>query len=225
MSLFLAFDIAKVTIPVSVGLILLFLVVIFAFGSKIPFTTKELAFAAVCLALSYALSFIKFFSMPQGGSVTPASALPLLIFAYFFGWKKGLIVGFVYSLLQIMQKPELYHPVQVLLDYPLAYTAIFVAGFFRPLGKPGFYIGITAYGILRYIFHVISGAVFFGAYAWEGWGAWPYSLVYNTTTLVEMAVTLLIGVLLFSSNSFVSQLEKFVANAKQPLYQKKDTEQ
>ncbi|HEY8419237.1 MAG TPA: energy-coupled thiamine transporter ThiT [Clostridia bacterium] len=220
MAFLLKFDVATVTIPVSVGLIIVALVIIFAFGSKIPFTTKEIAFAAVCLALSYALSFIKFFSMPQGGSVTPASALPLLIYAYYFGWKKGLVVGFIYSLLQIMQKPELYHPVQVLLDYPLAYTSIFVVGFFRPLGKPGFYAGITAYGIIRYFCHVVSGAVFFGEYAWEGWAAWPYSFVYNTTTLVELAVTLLIGVLLFSSNSFVNQLESFVANAKQPLYQK-----
>ncbi|HEY8423408.1 MAG TPA: energy-coupled thiamine transporter ThiT [Clostridia bacterium] len=220
MGLFLKVEITQITIPLSVGLIIIALAVIFGFGSKFSFSTKETAFAAVSIATSYALSFIKIFSMPQGGSVTPASILPILVYSYYFGWKKGLLVGFIYSILQFMQSPQFYHPVQFLLDYPLAFSFVFVAGFFRPLGKPGFFAGAAAYGILRYLCHVISGAVFFGAYAWEGWGAWPYSLVYNTTALVEMGVTLLVGALLFASNSFTNQLENFAADAKKNIYQK-----
>lgn len=206
------------TIPIAVGLVILSVVAVFAFGKKIAFSTKETAFAAVSLALSYALSFIKIFSLPKGGSVTPASILPLLIFAYYFGWKKGLITGFIYSILQLMQSPQIYHPIQVLLDYPLAFSSIFVAGFFRPLGKKGFFIGAVCYGLIRYICHFLSGAIFFGIWAPEGWNVWLYSSVYNINVLVDLAITVAIAILLFASKSFTSQMEHFVQNAKQKIY-------
>lgn len=212
--------VTKFTVPIAIGLIIIALAIIFGFGAKTSFSTKETAFAAVSLALSYALSFIKIYSMPQGGSITPASILPLLIFAFYFGWKKGLIVGIIYSILQLMQNPQIYHPLQVLLDYPLAFSAIFVVGFFKPLGKAGFYVGATIYGLIRYLCHVLSGAIFFGMWAWEGWNPWLYSLVYNTTALVELAFTLIISVLLFASNNFTNQLESFIANSKKNIYQK-----
>ncbi|HHW90068.1 MAG TPA: energy-coupled thiamine transporter ThiT [Clostridiales bacterium] len=210
--------IAKFTLPIAVGLIILALAIIF--GAKTAFSTKETAFAAVALATSYALSFIKIFSMPQGGSVTPASMLPLLIFAYYFGWKKGLIVGIIYSILQIMQSPQIYHPLQVLLDYPLAFSSFFVVGFFRRLGKGGFFAGTGIYGVLRFLCHFLSGAVFFGIWAPEGMNVWLYSFVYNSTVLVELALSLVLAIFLFASNNFTNQMERFAADAKKNIYQR-----
>ena len=212
--------VSKFTIPISIGLIIIVLTIIFGFGAKTAFSTKETAFAAVSLAVSYALSFIKIFSMPQGGSITPASMLPLLIFAYYFGWKKGLIVGIIYSILQIMQSPQIFHPLQVLLDYPLAFSSFFVAGFFRRLGKGGFFIGTGLYGILRFLCHFLSGAIFFGVWAPEGMNVWLHSFVYNSTVLIELALTLALAIFLFASNNFTSQMESFAANAKQNVYQR-----
>ena len=204
--------------PIALGLMFLGVVLIFSFGDKTRFTTKETAFAAVSLALSYALSFIKIFSMPQGGSLTPASILPLLIFAYYFGWKKGIIVGLIYSFLQLMQSPQIYHPIQVILDYPLAFTSVFVVGFFKPLGKKGFFTGAVCFGLIRYLCHVLSGSIFFGA--WDNIDSWTFSLLYNSYVLIDLAITLVIGVLLFSSKSFTSQMERFVLNSKQNIYTK-----
>ena len=39
----------------------------------------------VCLALSFILSQVKLFEMPMGGSVTPTSCLPVIIFGIAFG--------------------------------------------------------------------------------------------------------------------------------------------
>ena len=51
-------------------------------SKKSFWTAKTMAVGAMCMALSSVLSLIKLWSMPMGGSVTPASMLPLLLFAY-----------------------------------------------------------------------------------------------------------------------------------------------
>ena len=69
--------------------------------------TKSLVYGALCIALSFALSYVKLFSMPMGGSVTLCSMLPLMFYSYRFGLSKGLLAGLAYGLLQLIQKPEL----------------------------------------------------------------------------------------------------------------------
>ncbi len=147
--------------------------------------TKTLVYGALCIALSFALSYVKLFSMPMGGSVTLCSMLPLMFFSYRFGVSKGLLAGLAYGLLQLIQKPEIAHWAQLLLDYPLAFTAIGLAGVTAKRGDvlsgaawrlPA---GALVGGAARLICHVISGAVFFGAYAPEGVNPWWYSFLYN----------------------------------------------
>lgn len=175
-------------------------------GKSTEYNTKALTYAAICIALSFALSYIKFFSMPQGGSVTFASLLPLAIYSYMFGTRKGVIAGVVYGLLQFIQSPQFYQPMQVLLDYPIAFGAIGVAGigrkmkFLRGNVQAEFAVGATIAVLLRYVSHVLSGYYVF--YTWAG-DQHPlvYSLVYNTYTLVDLAIVLVMGVLALSSKS------------------------
>ena len=82
----------------------------FFFNKDSENNAKYVTYAGVCIATSYALSFVKFLQMPQGGSITLASMLPLMLFAYKFGTKKGVLAGFVYGLLQLIQNPVIYHP-------------------------------------------------------------------------------------------------------------------
>ena len=93
--------------------------------------TKQLAYAGVCIATAFALSYVKFFSLPMGGSVTLVSMLPIMLYAYMFGAKRGVLVGVIYGLLQCIQSPQIYEPVQVLLDYPIAFGALGLAGIFK----------------------------------------------------------------------------------------------
>ncbi|MDR0426535.1 MAG: energy-coupled thiamine transporter ThiT [Clostridiales bacterium] len=92
--------------------------------------TRDLTFGAACLAVSYALSFIPMLKMPWGGTVTPASALPLLLFCYYFGFRKSLAACFAYALLQLLQNPYIVSPWSALLDYILPFMAISLAGLF-----------------------------------------------------------------------------------------------
>lgn len=147
--------------------------------------TRSLVYAALCIALSFALSYVKLFSMPMGGSITLCSMLPLMWYAYRFGLAKGLLAGLAYGLLQLIQKPEIVQPAQLLLDYPLAFMALGLAAL--TAGKNGgeadglwrLPVGILIAGTVRLLCHAVSGAVFFGAYAPEGMNPWWYSLLYN----------------------------------------------
>lgn len=181
-------------------------------------TTRETALAGICLALSFALSYITVFNLPQGGSVTAASMLPLLVYVYFFGWKKGLIVGLVYSLLQIIQNPQIYNPIQVLLDYPLAFGSIAIVGAFKRIGIKGFYIGSVIFAIVRTFMHFLAGVVFFYEFA-TFQPVWLYSLAYNSFVLVDMGIALVVSILMFSSKNFKTAMERLSSDGKQFLFE------
>ena len=130
-------------------------------------STKAVVYAAICIAISFALSYIRFFRLPQGGSITFVSLLPLMFYSYIFGIRKGVLAGFIYGLLQAIQDPWLLHPIQFLLDYPFAFAMVGLAGMFRytPIFKNNiigkFLLGAAVSAVLRYASHVISGAIIF----------------------------------------------------------------
>lgn len=174
--------------------------------------TKSVAFAGVTIALSFALSYVKLFSLPQGGSVTLASMLPLIIYAYVFGARKGLLAGVIYGVLQCLQNPQFYQPMQVLLDYPIAFGCIGLAGIVKNFNKvhnPSlkFVIGASIACVGRYVSHLISGYYVFSSWAMEGYTALSWSLVYNLYIIAELAIIVVVGALLFSSKAFNKEIE------------------
>ncbi len=191
----------------SAALIALMAIMYFFGNKKSAYNTKSVTYAAVCLAMSFALSYVKFFSLPQGGSVTLASLLPLMIYSYAFGVKKGLLCGLLYGLLQFMQSPILYQPMQFFLDYPLAFGFIGLSGIMREfkLFKGNvileFCAGSIISVVLRFACHVVSGVFVFYSYAGDQ-NPLIYSLVYNSFTFVDMAIAIAAGILLLLNKSF-----------------------
>lgn len=124
---------------------------------------RALTYGAICVAMAFVLSYIKMFSAPQGGSVTLASMLPIMLYAYMYGTRRGLLVGLVYGLLQFIQKPEITHWAQVVLDYPLAFAAIGFAGISKHIPAKIFAlpIGTIIGGAARWAVHTLSGFLFF----------------------------------------------------------------
>jgi len=153
-------------------------------------TARMLANAAICMALSFLLSYIRLFKLPQGGSVTAASLLPIIAFAYSYGTAPGLVVGIAYGFLQMIQDPWIVSPIQAVLDYPLAFGCIALAGVARKLPDTyGWLVGVLLAGVGRFVCHVLSGVVFFAEYA-EGTGLSPfvYSVSYNSFVFVDLAI-------------------------------------
>lgn len=156
------------------------------------FSVKQLAFCAAAVALGTVLSNIKVFSFPTGGSVTLLSMLVICLPGYIYGLGAGLLTGCAYGALQLLFDPYIIFPAQLIVDYFLAFMALGLSGVFCN-AKNGLYKGYILAVLGRYVFSVISGWIFFGEYAWEGWAALPYSLAYNATYIfTEAAVTIAI---------------------------------
>ncbi|MDR0649703.1 MAG: energy-coupled thiamine transporter ThiT [Synergistaceae bacterium] len=149
---------------------------------------KVIVEGALCVALSVVLSYFKMFSMPQGGSITLEMA-PLLYFSYKRGFKWGTAAGLMSGTLMMLFGGYIAHPVQALLDYPLAFAIIGFAGFFREK----LVTGTIAVGVARFACHVLSGVIFFASYTPEGQNPWAYSAIYNASYMIP--TLLLSGVL------------------------------
>lgn len=212
------------TVGLYVGAVLLIAAIIaaaFLLGRKDKkgWDTRSLTFAAVCIAMSFALSYLKVVEMPQGGSITIASLLPLMIYSYMFGTKKGVFAGFIYGILQAFQDTYILHPAQFLLDYPVAFSAIGLAGMFAhtdALRFPQlkFALGAVVAVVGRFIAHFLSGIFAFGAFATIQ-PVWLYSLVYQAGyVLPDLAIVIVVGILVFSSKTFLKEMERIASPAK-----------
>lgn len=178
--------------------------------------TRSIVYGAISIALSFALSYARIFKLPQGGSVTFASLLPLMIYCCMFGTRRGLIVCTIYGVLQALQDPYIIHPMQFLLDYPLAFGLIGVSGIFMEKGVfkdkkvVAFLLGGVIAVVLRYACHVCSGVFAFADYAdldkYDT--AIAYSLAYNSFAFVDMLIALVAGSVMFASKSFTALMQK-----------------
>ena len=191
----------------SVALVILAVLVAVFCGHKEDKSehTRSVAYAGVSVALAFALSYIKLFSMPQGGSITLASMLPIMLYSCRYGTRKGLLVGLVYGLLQAVQDPYVIHPAQFLLDYPLAFAMLGLAGWAAEVPVLGRHravallVGCISAFFLRYVAHVLSGIFAFAAYAHDAGAASvaAYSFAYNSYVLVDGAMCLVLGILMY----------------------------
>ncbi|MDO4545847.1 MAG: energy-coupled thiamine transporter ThiT [Bacillota bacterium] len=172
-------------------IVLLFGVILYS-GKGKPVETKTLAVSALLVALAIILNQLIIFRMPQGGSITAFSMVPIVLCAYFFGVRRGLMAGMCVGLIDLIFNPYVIHPIQLLLDYPMAFGALAFGGIFAAR-KNGLIKGYIFGVICRYICAVLSGVIFFGAYAPEGFSALTWSVWYNLTYLaVEGAISVVL---------------------------------
>lgn len=189
-------EISLTTWSILAALIILGIVLYIMTHDRRKWTTRMMANASLCIALAFILSYVKLYEMPQGGSVTLASMIPILMFAYAYGVAPGLMIGFAYGLLQFVQGGWFVHPIQFLLDYPLAFAMLGFAGIARKLPErwgllPGILLGV----FLRFLCAFLTGVFFWG----EGAGdqnVLVYSAVYNGAYLIpETMICLVIAMI------------------------------
>ena len=142
--------------------------------------TRVLAEVAIAVALATVLSMIKIWQMPQGGSVTMGSMVPILLIAFRRDIKIGVMTGVIYGLVQLVLDGWFYHPAGMFLDYPLAFGVLGAAALFKKMPPVGVAVAIT----LRFFSHLISGVIFFAEYAPEGVSPVIYSAIYNGSYMI-----------------------------------------
>ena len=197
--------------------------------------TQALTVSAIMIAFSVSISAIcavmPFLNLPFGGGFTIASMLPIIIVAYMYGTKWGLLTAFTYSILQMLlgfnTVSAFFLPgdsqmlwwravLVILIDYVIAYSVLGLGGIFRNKveTKKALVLGSVYAIFLRYLAHIISGAIFFGAWAeWfftqDGFPAWGekilevfsgnslsivYSVIYNGTYMIpEIVITAIVA--------------------------------
>ena len=164
---------------------------------KTLFSTRQLVFCAMAIALGFATSYVKILPMPWGGSITLCSMLFVALIGYWYGPKIGLCAGFAYGLLQFLQDGGSYilSPLQACLDYIVAFAALGCSGFFSNR-KNGLIKGYLIAILARGFFHTIGGYLYWMDYMPE---TFPVSLAsicpiaYNYSyILAEGIITIII---------------------------------
>ena len=167
-------------------------------------TTRQIMFSAMAMALATVTSMIKLFDAPMGGSVTLCSMLFIVLIGYWYGPNVGILTGVAYGMLQLIIDPYILSLPQMIVDYPLAFGALGMSGFFANSKsglQKGYLLGIFG----RWIFAFLSGYIFFAYYAWDGWNPAAYSAVYNLSYIgIEGVITLILISLPPVKNALVS---------------------
>ncbi len=148
----------------------------------------------VAVALATVLSVIRVFRMPQGGSVS-LEMVPIFFVALRRGAGTGVLSGLVLGMIKLVLEPFVVHPVQFLMDYPLAFGVLGIAGLFPRLPVLGVFLGSAG----RFLLHLVSGVVFFASYAPEGSNVWAYSAAYNASYMVPELVIAVVVILLLGT--------------------------
>ena len=173
---------------------------------------KQIAFAAMAMALAVVTSMIKIFSLPMGGSVTLLSMLFIVLIGYWFGFKVGLVSAVAYGVLQLIINPYILSIPQVILDYILAFGALGLSGIFSN-SKNGLIKGYIVAVFGRLFFAFLSGVVFFAVYTPEFFNSSIlYSLVYNGSYIGAEAVITIIIIMFPPVNKALGYLKNNVVN-------------
>ena len=178
--------------------------------SKRKYTTKAIVFSAVLLALGFVLSYVKLFRFPWGGSITLCSMLPIALIGYFFGPIVGLSGAFIYGILQFFQGGAyIVSPLQVCLDYFVAFTALGITGFFNKK-KNGLLAGYILGILLRGALHAIGGYIYWMDYMPEEFPsnlAIIYPVVYNYAYILGEGLITVILIFLPPVKKVISRIK------------------
>ncbi|MDT2596477.1 energy-coupled thiamine transporter ThiT [Enterococcus dongliensis] len=171
------------------------------------YKTRILVEGTVVAALSLVLSFIP---TTIGSSFTISlGMIPMTLFALRRGLKPALMAAFIWGILHFPASQVVYlSVVQVLIEYPIAFTFAGFAGLYakkvqqalveqdvrkaRKMIILGSFVGTST----RFFWHFIAGVVFWGSYALWGMNPWLFSLVMNGVSgLATAIVTAIVAVL------------------------------
>ncbi len=169
-------------------------------GKRVKWTTQMLTSAALAIALSFVLSLIRLYKMPQGGSISAAGDLPIILFAYAFGAVPGITAGAVYGIIDfISSSSPIMNVWSFVLDYIVGFGVLGLAGLFGKMKnqKLGLAAGVAVACAARFTASVLSGVMFYAAYA-EGTGMSPlvYSIWYNGSYMLpNMIICVVVGLI------------------------------
>lgn len=154
---------------------------------------RMIAEGALLVAMAQILSYVKLMELPSGGSLTPA-LFPIILFAVRWGWRDGLMAGFVLGVLQFVFDGGFALGWQSIIgDYLVAYAVLGLAGVFKRK-KWSIFAGVLLGCGARLLVHYVVGATIWAEYMPETFfnltmtNPWFYSILYNGAYMLPNAV-------------------------------------
>lgn len=196
--------------------------------------------SAVMIALAAVLELVTKMvipEMPFGGQITIVSMLPIVLVGWKYGMGKGVVTSFVYSLVQmalgVKTISSLILPtsddylgglanvvLMFIFDYVVAYTVLGLGAIYKQkIKNNSTSLALGAFTVItfRYISHIVSGYILYGAWAeWfftqDGFYSWGqtimstytgnalslvYSIIYNGFYMIpEIIITTVVAVII-----------------------------
>lgn len=180
-------------------------------------TVEIAAEGAMMVALAVVLSItsdVVGLKLPYGGSIS-LSMLPLFVFALRKGVTPGLMVGFLYGLINFIIDGMFFHWGSIFFDYLIPFTLLAgFAGLFSKKALKGRYaytiIAVIGGGFLRYIFHGFSGVIFFGQYMPDTFdNVWFYSFIAYNLPYMAISTAITLVVILLLHKQFITKENDF----------------
>ena len=159
---------------------------------------RALALGGVVCALTVVLANIRI-PLPTGSNITCGSWIPLMLLALVYDKKLAMLTGWICGVLVMLLIPgwQFVHWAQIFVQQLVCFSCLGYAGVFGTDKRWKMICGMILAVAIRCFGLVLSGVVFYSENAWDGWGAWGYSLAYNLSSrLPEGILSILIVSLL-----------------------------
>ncbi|MDR0846333.1 MAG: energy-coupled thiamine transporter ThiT [Lactobacillales bacterium] len=183
--------------------------------------TKILIESAICVAIAVAIAFIPVTHLPMGPNLP---YVPLAVLGIRRGFGVAVVAFPVMGLLEWMfGMAWIVTPVQFVMEYIVALMSLALLALFakkiRTLITDNDYklnvqaslfitLSLTVGVIAAYFWHWLAGFMYFSSDAWDGWGPWAFTTVYNgaegLATLVG-AVIIILGIAKINPKILISR--------------------
>ncbi len=200
------------TTIVTVVFSLVYYTLAILFLRGIRFTTKDICVCGIIIALTMILDSI-YVPLPTGATVSLCGSLPLMLMAILWDKRLAMMSGLVCGVLAIFLIPG-WQPVhwgQIFVEHMVCFSCLGFAGVFGNKNRLRITCGLLLSILIKLIGHVLSGALFFSQNAWDGWGAWGYSLAYNISGTVPISLVCVAIILVLPLKSIGHAIGKEVA--------------
>ena len=107
-----------------------------------------------------------------------------MLLALVYDYRLSILTGWVCGLLAMILIPgwQAVHWAQIFVQQLVCFSCLGYAGIFGSEKRQKALCGMVLAVFLRCCGHVLSGVIFYSQNAWDGWGAWGYSLAYNLSS-------------------------------------------